>query len=416
MWYHSSRYHHRFRFTVLELICGSYRLSILGFPGNPAGTKNLGLLDQRLAVEWVQDNIANFGGDPTRITLFGQSAGSASVDFYSYAWDSDPIAAGFIGESGTVFSWGLPNSNASAATAWFNVSSTLGCGGASSNPASVLTCMRTKNYTSILNAIPQGSGVSGILGSFGPTVDDIVVFSNYSARTPAKIPMIVGNNNYEAGLFRTELALDGVFLSDTFWNDFNLQEFTCPAGIRANASVSAGNPTWRYRYMGVWPDLTISSESGTWHASELPILFDTAPATPGPTQQEIQFANYMRGAWAAFAKDPVNGLNTYEGGWPQYDVSGETLIRLAFNNLTGTNTVSPFLYDADCIFVNVSSTNASITATLPNLGSAATATSSSTKASGTGTAPASTVTKSSGSKFSVSIFVGLEAFLVAYFL
>ena len=385
-------------------------------------------MDQRLAVEWVRDNIANFGGDPTRITLFGQSAGSASVDFYSYAWDSDPIAAGFIGESGTVFSWGLPNSKANSAAAWFNVSATLGCGDAASDSSTVLSCMRTKNYSSILSAIPQGSGTSGILGSFGPTVDDTVVFSNYSARTPAKVPMIVGNNNYEGGIFRTEFALEGIFFSDVFWDDFNLQEFTCPAGIRANASVSAGNPTWRYRYMGVWPDLAISSEAGAWHAAELAILFDTVPASPGPTQQEIQFANYMRGAWAAFAKDPVNGLNNYEGGWPQYNVSGDTLIRLAYNNLTGTNAVSPYLYDADCIFVNVSSTNSSATPTLPNLASTVTATStaSSTKASGTGTAagtgtatgsaPASTTTKSSGSKLSVSIFVGLGAFLAAYFL
>ncbi len=43
------------------------------------------LIKQRLAVEWVHNNIANFGGDPDRILLFGQSAGAASVDTYSYA-------------------------------------------------------------------------------------------------------------------------------------------------------------------------------------------------------------------------------------------------------------------------------------------------------------------------------------------
>ena len=65
----------------------SYRLTILGFPGNPSIPQmNLGLLDQCLGVEWARDNIAAFGGDPTRITIFDQSAGSASIDFYSYAW------------------------------------------------------------------------------------------------------------------------------------------------------------------------------------------------------------------------------------------------------------------------------------------------------------------------------------------
>jgi cholinesterase len=54
----------------------NYRLNILGFPGAPGlPDQNLGLLDQRLAVEWVRDNVAAFGGDPKRIALFGESAG-----------------------------------------------------------------------------------------------------------------------------------------------------------------------------------------------------------------------------------------------------------------------------------------------------------------------------------------------------
>jgi len=410
----------------------SYRLSILGFPGNPSGTKNLGLLDQRLAVEWVRDNIASFGGDPSRITLFGQSAGAASVDFYSYAWSSDPIAAGFIPESGNVFSWGLPNAKATAAAVWFNVSAALGCGDASADPASVLACVRTKPYTAVLAAIPPSSGTSSILGLFGPTVDDTVVFANYSKQTPAKIPMLIGNNDYEGGLFRTEYALAGIFLSDVFWTDFNLQEFTCPCGIRANASLAAGNPTWRYRYMGVFPDTMISSEAGTWHAAEVPIIFDTVVPTPGPTAAETQIANYMRGAWAAFAKDPVKGLSNY--GWPTYNTSHDTLIRLGFQNQTGANLINPYKYDADCVFVNVSSTNSSAFVSLPDLGASVTptgtatgtgsATATGTGGSGSGTATGSgasstaTTTKSSGvgrvEVMKVSVGVGFGALLVAF--
>lgn len=62
------------------LVTLNYRLNIWGFPGAPGKTQNLGLLDQRLALEWVRDNIAGFGGDPDRITVFGQSAGGGSVD------------------------------------------------------------------------------------------------------------------------------------------------------------------------------------------------------------------------------------------------------------------------------------------------------------------------------------------------
>ena len=59
----------------MRLMKPSYRINVFGFPGLPGMAQNLGLLDQRLAIEWVRDNIAAFGGDPTRITIFGQSAG-----------------------------------------------------------------------------------------------------------------------------------------------------------------------------------------------------------------------------------------------------------------------------------------------------------------------------------------------------
>lgn len=63
------------------LTLSSYRLSIFGFSGNPGGPGNVAFLDQRLAVEWVRDNIANFGGDTSRITIFGQSAGVSTQYF-----------------------------------------------------------------------------------------------------------------------------------------------------------------------------------------------------------------------------------------------------------------------------------------------------------------------------------------------
>ncbi|PMD45906.1 alpha/beta-hydrolase [Hyaloscypha variabilis F] len=395
----------------------NYRLNILGFPGNPNGTKNLGLLDQRLAVEWVRDNIENFGGDPTRITLFGQSAGGASVDAYSYAWASDPIAAGFISESGTIFSWGLPNSQATALKGWNAVAGILGCGNSSSDSSAILACMRQQTWIVILEAVPATSRTASILGGFGPTVDDTVIFSNYSERTPAKVPMLLGNNNYEGGLFRIEFALEGKIFPDFFWTEFNLQEFTCPCGLRANASVAAGNPTWRYRYFGVFPNMAVSSDAGTWHEAEVPIIFDTAPGAA--TADEVSIANYMRGAWAAFAKDPQKGLTNH--GWPEYDTKKDTLIRLGYDNITGTNVINPYRYDADCVFVNVSSTNASNFHVLPDLGASVTptATSSGSSASGTATGGNTSTTKKSaalGIKIDIGGWVGLGAVVVAYML
>ena len=409
----------------------SYRLNIFGFPGNPAGPNNLGLQDQRLATEWVRDNIAGFGGDPSRITLFGQSAGGASVDYYSFAYTSDPIVNGFIPESGVAANPNVPaQSNTTAAGAWFNVSSTLGCGNSSSNATDVLACMRTKNYTSILGAIPTSSSVIGG-SSFGPTVDETIVFSNYLARGAAgnfiKRPVLLGNTNYEAGLFQTVAAAAGLHYPAAYWNAFNLLGFTCPAATRANISVANNVPVWRYRYFGDFPnvELTTTPDSGAYHASEIPIIFNTSapPAglsagIPPATDAENMIATYMRGAWAAFAKDPVNGLNSYQGGWPQYNPTGNTLIRLAYNNQTGTNLAMPVLYDAACnaSFPVNSTGSGTANSTATSTGSTSTATSSS---GGTGTSTSSggvaTATKSGAEvETALSFFVMLSALLVAF--
>ena len=69
----------------------NYRLSAVGFLASSevisSGNSNLGLRDQRLALEWLQDNIGIFGGDPDKITVFGESAGNEDYQSSSYRWN-----------------------------------------------------------------------------------------------------------------------------------------------------------------------------------------------------------------------------------------------------------------------------------------------------------------------------------------
>jgi cholinesterase len=88
-------------------------------------TPNVGLLDQRLAVEWVRDNIQGFGGSTSKIVIIGQSSGSVAVDYWSYAYVEDPIVSGLISHSGNVFSFPI-NSNELAEQHWYNASAYLG--------------------------------------------------------------------------------------------------------------------------------------------------------------------------------------------------------------------------------------------------------------------------------------------------
>jgi carboxylesterase type B len=89
----------------LVVVTVNYRLNVFGFPGAPGVDTNLGLRDQRLAVEWVYGNIAAFGGDPKKIVISGQSSGGATADWWSYAYKQNPIAHGLISTSGNAFSF-----------------------------------------------------------------------------------------------------------------------------------------------------------------------------------------------------------------------------------------------------------------------------------------------------------------------
>lgn len=158
-------------------------------------------------------------------------------------------------------------------------------------------------------------------------------------------------------------ALANATFPDAAWDELNLASFTCPTGQRANASIAANNPTWRYRYHGVFPNTNISSEGGAWHGSELQLVFGTTFGDPASTTEENAIEAYIQKAWTTFAKDPVNGLAKYDGGWPTYDPAKETLIRLAFDSLTGRNLAFPGIYEAGCATANLTRLICSVSGT-----------------------------------------------------
>uniref|UniRef100_A0ACB8EGD1 Uncharacterized protein n=1 Tax=Sphaerodactylus townsendi TaxID=933632 RepID=A0ACB8EGD1_9SAUR len=80
----------------------NYRLGALGFLSLPPATPgNMGLLDQQLALRWVRVNAAAFRGDPTRVTIFGESAGGASVHYHLLSPGSQPLFDQAVLQSGT---------------------------------------------------------------------------------------------------------------------------------------------------------------------------------------------------------------------------------------------------------------------------------------------------------------------------
>jgi carboxylesterase type B len=163
----------------------SYRVNIFGFPNTPAlATKNVGLLDQRLGVEWLRDNIASFGGDEKRMVLAGHSAGSQSIVYWSYAYAADPIVAGLIEFSGQP---GLIATD--DGTSWKSIANSTGCDGEGSSPGSEeeLECMRSVPARGLKRAMSINNTPSftdPVVNGGVPVVDNVTVFhlEEYTSR------------------------------------------------------------------------------------------------------------------------------------------------------------------------------------------------------------------------------------------
>lgn len=158
----------------------NYRVGIFGFPGATGlPDQNPGLLDQRAAVEWCKENIEAFGGDSERMVIWGQSAGAASVDFYNYAYPSDPIVSGLIMDSGVAF---IPSRGDPTGSNFSFVANQVGCGSSGSSDRQ-LACMRRLPEATIQNFV-AGYTINGTLPalSFGPIADEKTVFANYTQR------------------------------------------------------------------------------------------------------------------------------------------------------------------------------------------------------------------------------------------
>ena len=165
----------------------SYRLSVFGFPNAP-GVKeeNVGILDQRLAFEWIRDNIEAFGGDPKRITFWGQSAGAISSEIHAYAWPNNPMVNGFIAQSGTTNFISLLDGPADYPL-WEQLTKKVGCAG-TKTAKEVLKCMQAASWEGIIDGLKSiNRCANGTYGDFGPRVDGKVVFSpeEYSRRGQA---------------------------------------------------------------------------------------------------------------------------------------------------------------------------------------------------------------------------------------
>ncbi|HYJ47737.1 MAG TPA: carboxylesterase family protein, partial [Pyrinomonadaceae bacterium] len=180
----------------IVVVTMNYRLGLFGFFAHPELTResphhasgNYGLMDQAAALRWVKENIAAFGGDPRRVTIAGESAGSASVSAQMASPLSKELINGAIGESGSVLSTmpALPLERAEQ----------MGVKFAESVGATSLTALRAMTTEQLYQATDKQE-----FGRFPITVDGYFFTepptATYAAGRQAHVPLLVGWNSEE---------------------------------------------------------------------------------------------------------------------------------------------------------------------------------------------------------------------------
>ncbi|QIW96620.1 hypothetical protein AMS68_002138 [Peltaster fructicola] len=344
------------------VVTTNYRTNVFGFPSSPelpSDGHNLGFLDQRLALQWVQDNIHLFGGSKNKVTIFGESAGAFSVDalLTSFPANSTPPFRGAILESGQ-YSYRAA-AFASSAPSWYALSDALGCPGSYS---SNLTCLRAANVSSIINTITSKALL------FNPYPDNKTLVSNPAAQrlsgNIAKIPVLGGTNAQEGRVFEVGQQNLTASLNTFFGNNTALKDsvaeafkipqlginapydqisqiftelvFQCPAAKWANDTASVGIPAWRYYFNSSFTNTQALPGLGVYHSSEIEIVYGTY-ANATVTTQENALSQAMMGAWAKFARNP-----NYGPGWNRVGTgaSGSVLVGASANATSGVLTNS----------------------------------------------------------------------------
>ena len=345
----------------------NYRLGPLGFFAHPLLSKespqgvsgNYGHLDQIAALQWVQKNIAAFGGDPACVTIFGESAGAGSVCRLLVSPPAKGLFQRAIVESGSGYGFNrrlreTRGGQESMEKVGQDLAAKLGCDKA----ADPLAALRVKSVAELLAASEPAQGLYGKGVHYAPIIDGWAIPDDpgdmFTAGKQYSVPLLIGTNADEGTLFVPQMPVQHVagyqWMVRSLYSDkademlklvpcdddqqvkaalgrlSTIQSFVSPARMAAKAMSRKQAKTFLYHFTRVAPALA-KRGLGATHTAELPYVFGTLPTGPAYEEQDRRLAATIGAYWVQFAKtgDPnVKGLPQ----WPAYDAAGDQYLEL----------------------------------------------------------------------------------------
>ncbi|MGH7438338.1 MAG: carboxylesterase/lipase family protein, partial [Polyangiaceae bacterium] len=341
----------------------NYRLGIFGFFPHPGlgaeGSKagNQALWDQRFAMQWVKSNVAKFGGDPSNVTLFGESAGAYDVCLHVASAPSPALFQHAMSESGGCTT--RQPTLAEAQPLALGVAAEVGCGGGGADggsneggdasAADSLACLRGLTTAALL-ATHEEDTSSGLAEIFSAVIDGDFLTDQprtlFQNGKSARVPYLLGSNNDEAMLFTLSMTpvTDQAGLSAAVAQDYGgdagaalsalypLSEFDggypnpyqaaltrmksdqmliCNTYDSLKLSAGSGAPAFTYNF-----DISAASFLGACHGSEMPFVFGTGTQLT-PKSPQAEASALMERYWTRFAAtgNPSGGSDL---AWPAF--------------------------------------------------------------------------------------------------
>ncbi len=349
------------------LVSVSYRLGVFGFLAHPElskesgkGSGNYGLQDQIAGLRWVKENIAKFGGDPNRVTIFGESAGGISVSMLA----ASPAARGLfhrgISESGGNFGPARTANEGGATVPSLKVAESTGQAFLKRIGAADIAAARQMPTAAVQKAV--GGGLTG--GGFWPVFDGDVLpgdqYELYQTKRFHDTPILIGTNSDEGITFvqgATQPAAFEAAIRAGYGDRADTILKAYPHATVAEATQSARDifrdatfawHTWAWAmlqsrqgrekaYVYYFDHRTPLSPNGAGHAAEIPYVFRTLGKFSGPIllvgtprPEDHAMSDLISSYFVNFAKtgDP-NGPGL--PAWPAFTEASQTVMHFDAN-------------------------------------------------------------------------------------